>query len=186
MAPPAPTTLANVHGRKPTRGLRPWLLIPKVVAVGFVLGLSIVELLLTNWARQSADFGDADYAAHDLFLVKHFLTHFLEPAVGLAALLGLLLFLQHPAVFLRQRWWQGKMVLLAATGAASLWLAGRLELLGPGSLSSLWRQVAWGQWGLIGLTISVIVLGRLKPRLGSNPARAGAGAATSPKQGTTP
>jgi len=186
MPTPASTTPVNIHGRKPTRGLRPWLLIPKVLAVGFVFGSSIVELLVTNWARQSADFGDADYAARDLFLVKRFLTHFIEPAVGLAALLGLWLFLQHPSVFLRQRWWQVKMGLLAATGAVSFWLAGRLEILGPGSPPSLWRQVAWGQWGLIGLTISVIVLGRLKPRLGHNPAPAGAGALAPPKQGTTP
>jgi hypothetical protein len=186
MPPPASTTPVNLHGRKPTRGLRPWLLIPKVLVVGCVLGAAVTDALAANWARAFAVAGELDYAGHDLLLVKRLFTHGVEPAVAAAAILGLFLFLQHPGVFLRQRWWQAKLATLAATGLLSLWLSPRLRALNPGSPTALWRQVAAGQCGLIVLTICVIVLGRLKPRLGQTRARDAAVPTAGLLQGTPP
>jgi hypothetical protein len=169
MPPDAPATYVNVHGRRPTRGLRPWLLIPKVLAVGAVLGMMLAMILATNAAHDFAQAGQGEGAAEYLWLVRRLFHLFIERGIGIAALLGILLFLQHRAVFLRQRWWQAKMAALACSGALSLWLAPRMGELNPASTPGAWKLVAAGQWGLIGLTICVIVLGRLKPRLGQRP-----------------
>jgi uncharacterized membrane protein len=171
MAPDLRRSYVNIHGRKPTRGLRPWLLIPKVLAVGAALGLQLATILATTAARDFAQAGRPDAATTYLFLVKRLFGRCTEPAIAAAAVLGILLFAQHPAVFVRQRWWQTKMAALVGSGGLSLWLSPRLAELTPAATPAAWEQALVGQCALIGLTICVIVLGRLKPRLGQGAPR---------------
>lgn len=168
----------NKHGRKPGRGLRPWLLIPKVLSVAALFGgfLAASVLLHTHHPTTHAQWADLIESVGTLF------TRLIVPAVFCVVILGILLLLQHWRVFLAQRWMQLKLLLLLLAvpplHLTGRWLIGQARLaLADGDLDrvaelmgrfTLTADLAIAALGL------VMVIGRHKPRLGKPPrSRAG-------------
>lgn len=143
-------TYINRHGRKPGRGLRPWLLIPKVLAVCCYFG-SLVSMLAVWFAmpRSSAP------PIQPMLLIDNYIT---IPSLLIAMLLGLALAIHHGPVLLRMRWLQFKILLAVSL----LFIHFRLEMsfLSRTPLKPLILAVA--------AAMLIIWLGRHKPRLGQN------------------
>lgn len=169
--------IPNIHGRKPTRGIRPWLLLPKVLAVFTLLGglLAALILICTSDPRTPADWR---YLERTLTRLYHWMV---VPGAVASIMLGVMLLLADGwRIMLRQRWLQVKLALLAVaipglhTLSRGLLLWIRYELVvgepdGPhGLLDALGSVTAAG----VAVLVVVIILGRLKPRLGQNWARA--------------
>ncbi len=161
-------TYRNKHGRKPGRGIRPWLLLPKVLAVGMYFGGQAA--VMTLW-----------YCPPRINIIRPSMTYaaFLFSLLVLPALLvtdsfGILLLLQHPKLLLRQRWLQVKLALLALVlPAMHLFFVARFNTMGDENrlLADRLRaaeQLDWGLPLLLLATMGIIILGRLKPSLGQN------------------
>jgi len=178
MAEPAKV---NRHGRKPGRGIRPVLLIPKIVAVCMLLGgLAAVAILLRPgqaWTMPALAATTDD--------ISHLFRFLIIPAAGLAILCGIALLLQHPKILLRQRWMQAKLVLLViAIPLGHILTRTQMQTLhtiahGESAIpaSSMMRPAVVDR--MFGLAIAaqmllgfILILGRLKPALGQNWARA--------------
>jgi uncharacterized membrane protein len=164
----------NKHGRRPGRGLRPWLLLPKLLAVSVFLGGLVAALALWlegGWHRLDK----ADPAR--LALVERVSRLFIcviVPALLAAMTLGLALLLHHGRIMLRLRWLQVKLVLVAI-GVPTMhhFMSDRLGQLRRAATEQVWNTAAadhftWGLVGLIAWTACLVALGRLKPRLGQN------------------
>lgn len=164
----------NRHRRKAGRGVRPWLLLPKVIAVAICLGGWTATLAVCFLALGKAK-ATGEGVSDDLLAVMHVLIVYITvPALLAAIVFGLLLFLQHPRSFLRMRWLWVKLVILAVgVPTAHLLMyhrfqAVRLEAESTTAQWSALRHFTLGlAWVLAG-TIVVVLLGRLKPRLGQN------------------
>jgi uncharacterized membrane protein len=168
--------IRNIHGRRGTRGLRPWLLIPKIIAITWLLGglTAVAVLIFTSEPHTPAAWADLERALSHLY---HWMV---IPGAILAVTCGILLLTHHGwGLMLRQRWLKVKLAiaLLTITGlhltSRALLLDIRRELVagepdGPTGLLN-----ALGVVSVIGLAllITVVVLGRIKPRLGQNWAR---------------
>ncbi len=163
----------NKHGRRPGRGIRPWLLVPKVLSVGALLGgfLAAAVLLHASQPTTHEQWATLISTISTLFLCL------IVPAVICVILLGVLLFLQHPKVFLKMRWFQVKAVLLVL-------LLPPLHLTGRGlidearlalAVDDLARVADLMRYFTITADLAVLALvimvtiGRLKPRLGQRP-----------------
>jgi uncharacterized membrane protein len=163
----------NIHGRRPGRGIRPWLLIPKVLAVASLLGgfVSAATILHT------ADPQTPQQWTQLIQTVSHLFTRLIVPAVLIVIVLGLALLLQHPRVFLTRRWLQLKLLLLAVALPP-------LHLTARGMLNQARQALASGQMELtaehmgrftmvldlaVAAVTAVVCIGRLKPRLGQKP-----------------
>lgn len=163
----------NKHGRRPGRGLRPWVLIPKVLAVGALFGgfLSVSVLMHTHPPKTLEQWDTLIEMVGTLF------TRLIVPAVLCVVGLGILLLWMHWRAFLGMRWVCLKLVLLGVA-LPSLHLTGRW-LIGQARLASqageLDRVAAlMGRFGLtidlaVAALVVVIVIGRHKPRLGQRP-----------------
>ena len=164
----------NIHGRKAGRGVRPWLLIPKVLAVGVYFGGLVVTTVIWFTGPRRAPDPTAPHVQAWIAQVSILFRFVLVPALLLAMLLGFVLFLQHPSVFARLRWWQVKVASVAiGVPAGHLFMASRFRLLKSASPSN-WSaefQLECGLVVLIAWTIWLIFLGRHKPRLWQNWAR---------------
>ena len=170
--------LRNRYGRRPGRGIRPWLLLPKVIAVNIYFGALVAATVL--WLTGPRFSAPAENAQQSLLLIAqmHLLfLYLIVPALLGAMLMGILLFLQHPRVFARMRWWQLKIVLLAiGVPCAHLLVSSRLQLVRQavgqhqGDLLAQ-QQLSWALLALVAGSLVLIVIGRLKPRLGQNWAR---------------
>lgn len=165
----------NIHGRRPTRGLRPWLLVPKVIAVAAYLGGCVSLAVLCRQALHHHQARSRPLPDTTIHLIDALVRYVIDPAAILVTALGLLLLLQHPREFLRQRWLQVKLAsLLLAAPAGKVFLEWRLANVR--SEEGRWKLTYLSNledtvWGLIVLAAWVIVLGRLKPRFGQNWAR---------------
>lgn len=170
---------ANKHGRRPGRGLRPWLLIPKVLCVAALFGgfLAASVLLHTHHPTTHAQWADLIESVSTLFL------RLIVPAVFCVVILGVLLLVQHWRVFLAMRWVRLKlMLLLLALPPLHLtgrWLIGEARLaLAEGDLDRvaelMGRFTLTADLAIVALAV-VMVIGRHKPRLGqpSRPRSAG-------------
>jgi uncharacterized membrane protein len=173
-----PVTYTNRFGRRQTRGLRPWLLVPKVIAVAVYIG-GLASATVLWWV---SDLGGAHMTQAQRLLVlgqvRALFTWLLVPALLTAIVLGIALLLQHPRVLLRLRWLIVKLAMVAVlVPAAHLYLSSRVGLLRQTVLAGQTPDpavVAQVQWGLaLALAGFVIVaaIARLKPRLGQNWAR---------------
>lgn len=165
------TPHTNRHGRKPGRGLRPWLLIPKYLAVGAYFGgiMAVAVLFFLPDEGHGVDVRMRESAIR----IAHWL---ILPGAVLASVMGMALWLQHAKVFWRMRWFRVKLLLIFG-------LLGPIEMLGYTLITNLdaWKgqsktvdvdrlvsAAGLGATliGLIILAVTIIMLGRLKPRLG--------------------
>lgn len=159
--------MENRYGRKGGRGLRPWLLIPKVLAVGVYLG-SVTTCAVIFFTR------DAERVAETVEQVSRLMRFLVVPAMLTAATFGVLLLMQHPRVFLRMRWFQAKLAIMAAgVPAAHFFMSSRLDAMRHAVDSAdAARELTWGFAVLLAGSAVVVFIGRHKPRLGQNWAKA--------------
>jgi hypothetical protein len=154
------TRIKNKFGRKGGRGIRPWLLIPKVLAVGCVLG-GLVAMGVIACAQ-------IDQTGAVLGLI---LSRVVAPGVAVAMLCGVGLFRQHAVVFWRMRWLRVKfgVLMVLLMDLAFLWesVAGHADEapseVGGGEAL---RAIRWSVAVAIALVVTLVVLGRYKPRFG--------------------
>lgn len=147
----------NQYGRTWGRGIRPWILIPKYLAVSLLLGglASVLVLALCSSGQGTANQDQARQLIRTLF---RFL---IIPATISSILLGIFLLLQHPRPFLRMRWLILKLILVALITPLSHALLSR----------AIHHQIGMGPFlkypacALTGFVL-ISILGRLKPRLG--------------------
>ncbi|WP_428939853.1 hypothetical protein [Fontivita pretiosa] len=175
----------NKFGRKPGRGIRPWLLLPKIIAIAIYLG-GLASVLAIWIFSDVAALSLADPRRQFIIdLVGGLMVRLVIPALVLALLLGVGLFFQYPRHFPLIRWWQTKMILLAIVIPTShffcRWQFLILRHTDQQAASALAAsRLAWGlAFALLG-SILVVILGRLKPRLGQNPASVAARLSPSP------
>ncbi|MCY2951306.1 MAG: hypothetical protein NTU53_04925 [Planctomycetota bacterium] len=169
--PPTPT---NRFGRRPGRGRRPFILLPKLIALALFVG-SLASLLIIWFGSAFTSLPPADPRRLLLLRLISLLVRFLTiPALLAALLFGLALFLQHPRQFIRMRWLIVKLATLAILmPAAHLFLYTRMELLRDAFAHHTTNppaesQFAYGFATVLAISIFVVILGRLKPRLGQN------------------
>jgi uncharacterized membrane protein len=168
------TTRTNIHGRKPGRGVRPWLLLPKVIAVGTFLGSYAATLFVwVNGNITALEPGDPR-RMWTIDTVGRLIRWLVVPALLVAIVFGVLLFLQHPRPFMRMRWLKVKLtMLLILTPAAHFFLFSRLAILRAAEARGISDDLAADQF-TFGLSVAllgyvlILILGRLKPRLGQN------------------
>ena len=151
--------------RRGGRGLRPWILMPKVICVCVALGSLVtgVALWLTEPSPGSAGLMEIEHRIFSQIMV---------PAILGAIFFGLLLFLQHPRVFFRLRWLQIKLVVVAIfLPVVHVWVSS--QLLKLSNLDTKGNNATFVTWLYIAVItlLLLIVLGRQKPRLGQNWAR---------------
>jgi len=161
----------NIYGRKGGRGIRPWLLIPKIFGlVTYVGGFCAV---LALWI--SSDFTSLDLTDPRRALVLHqvsrILVYLIVPAAITTILFGVLLLLQHPKVFLGRRWMQVKLIaLLIVIPSCHFYSRAQYTQIKTTTEKNLSDAAARKFQGAIIAAITgsaaVIVLGRIKPRLG--------------------
>jgi len=170
---PAPPT--NRFGRRPGRGRRPFFLLPKLIAVALYLG-SLAAILAIWLASDFPSLAPADPRRLMLLDQISLLIMYLHIPLLLGALaFGAALFLQHPRVFLRLRWLQVKLLcLLILIPASHFFLASRFARLEDPSAdrARAATQFTVGLALTLAASIWIIILGRLKPHLGQNWAKA--------------
>jgi hypothetical protein len=144
----------NIHGRKPGRGLRPFLLIPKYLCVATLLGSLIATLVILPLMPENA--------ADPRWLIVRRIYHVaIIPATAGSVFFGILLLLQHPRPFLRMRWLIVKLLALACVvPTAHLRLSQQLR---QGYI--IWQHVWLTTFLALLAFILIAILGRLKPRL---------------------
>ena len=160
--------------------MRPWWLIPKVLSVGvYYGGLVTAAVLWFTGPRRSMDKGD--HILQWIDQVGSVFRFVVVPAVSAAMVFGFLLLLQHPRVLIRLRWLRVKLVIVALfIPAAHVFLSSRLALLREAAAQSTidysaeW-QFEMGLVAAIAISTLIVVLGRHKPKLGQNWAKAFAG-----------
>jgi len=156
---------ANIHGRKPGRGLRPWLLIPKVLAVAIYFG-SLVAACAIWLVREQTTLPIATVS----FLIRAVSV----PALVVSLVLGAVLTMMHWPHIPRMRWWQVKVLsAVVLLPVSHLFLASRFSLLRESisvgkSGEELARQVDGGMLFAIAASTWIIFLGRHKPTLAQN------------------
>ncbi|MCG8512331.1 MAG: hypothetical protein MI741_24185, partial [Rhodospirillales bacterium] len=166
----------NIHGRKPGRGIRPWLLIPKVLAVAGFFGGSLAAMALT-WHYLSLMIDQYDEPAriqlqHAPHLLRIIFLAVIVPSTCVALVTGIgLLITNSPRIMLRQRWLVVKLALVALGVPVMHFLMviqmHRVEdvleqgLRDPGPLQGFFN----GTIVLILGCVLLIFLGRHKPRL---------------------
>jgi uncharacterized membrane protein len=152
----------NVHGRKSGRGLRPWLLIPKVLCVAAAFGGYLAAAVLAGAERRDALLAVLDFVV-------------LPGLIG-ATLLGAILVAEHGTILLRMRWMQVKLLAVLLLVPVHLWLRSGIVLHAPtvsrfdnpGVHTGL-NMLTLGRAAVpVVLTGLIVWLGRHKPRLGQN------------------
>jgi len=168
---------ANIHARRGGRGVRPWLLVPKVVAIALYLGGLAAVTFIWVGSNYNAMPVDDPRRAWVLNLVGRLMVFFVVPALLVVMLLGVLLLLQHPGIYLRMRWLQAKLlVLVLVIPFGHFWCRTQtLTLRDPAAPLEAQRiaarRLSYGLAGTLIGSIGVVVIGRSRPRLGQNWAR---------------
>jgi uncharacterized membrane protein len=164
----------NIFGRKPGRGIRPWLLIPTVISVAIFIGsLTTTCVIWFTSGYEHLPVGSPERAA-TIKQVSMLIRALVVPALLCVILFGVLLLLQHPRQFLRLRWLVVKLtILVVITPAAHVYLFSCLAMLRETETKGVGNNAASDAFGrgLIAALIVyvvILILGRLKPRLGQN------------------
>lgn len=159
----------NIYGRKGGRGLRPFLLIPKVLAVATFFGALVVATVIV-WTVEPRGGQQWDHVGRTVSMIFRRVA---VPALVAAIVFGLLLWLQHPRALIGMRWLQVKLILLAVALPLLHWynsdrVAQLVAYESDGAVTGppdvLW-QVRWGMLVSIVVMTAVVILGRHKPRL---------------------
>jgi uncharacterized membrane protein len=173
-----PGPYINRFGRRGGRGIRPWFLLPKVIAVGLYLGGLAAALVIWLAAGFSALDAADPQRLRLIGQMRLLMLVLVVPALLAVLVLGLLLLLQHPRQLIRMRWIIVKLgsVAVVITGG-HLFVSSRLRMLREAYRAgvaddSAALQFALGLAVVLAGSIWIIILGRLKPRLGQNWARA--------------
>ena len=161
----------NIHGRRRGRGVRPWLLIDKLIGlcafIGGLASLAVRGLL-----------GPLPDAQNEWLLLKESMRAVFFPValagLFLALLAGLCLWLQMPRVFLRMRWFKIKIIaLIILIPALHLLGRSRVLLLNHAidesrliDAARWWRQAALVYLLAFCLMVVIACIGRIKPRFG--------------------
>ncbi|MBI1375371.1 MAG: hypothetical protein GC159_21860 [Phycisphaera sp.] len=163
--------VTNVHGRKGGRGARPYWLIAKVIGVaayfgGLTAALAITLAVEPRTADQWTQMADTLRA---IFLFAA------VPGLLLAVVCGIVLSRMHGGVLWRMRWVKLKVAIaVVSVPALHLWVSGvvgRIRAnadkinIGDGEIERL-HSVQLGLAVAIVVTLTLIYLGRHKPRLG--------------------
>jgi uncharacterized membrane protein len=166
-----PDAYLNKFGRKPGRGVRPWLLIPKIFGLITYVGGFCAVLVL--WI--ASDFTSLELTDPRREMVLHqvsrILVFLIVPAALTTILFGVLLLLQHPRVFLSRRWMQVKLLaILTVIPTCHFYARSQYTQLKNATEKNISDSAA-GRFqtsiiAAIAGSAVVIVLGRLKPRLG--------------------
>ena len=174
MNAPSRKTYPNVHGRRGGRGLRPILIVLKLICVAAFVGGLIVLLAAVIAAPPPASPEDWQQRAD---LISRTFRRAIVPGVTGAEIAGILLFSSIWRTLLRMRWFQVKIVLVAVCmPALHLFMSGRSEKLhailsataDPASAAEVHGHLLTGAVFALGLGIVLLVLGRIKPRLGQD------------------
>lgn len=163
----------NIHGRRGGRGLRPWILLPKLVSVAVFVGAYVSATALWYYFR----FGGAGDAVWPVQAVSFLFRRVIVPSLFSTLFFGIVLLLQHPKVFIRRRWLQVKLVIAMVLPAIHFaarrnFATVKAALLDPQSdVSPADLEAASVTFSIclaVGLSgaLMLVVLGRLKPRLG--------------------
>jgi hypothetical protein len=166
-----PATIVNRFGRNGGRGVRPWLLIPKIIGVAIYVGglATVLGLWILSDFRSLELLDPRRRLVIDL--VSRLMIFVVVPGLLVALIFGIALLLQLPRQFLRMRWLQVKLISLAVLiPAGHLFCSSRLAMLRDATdrtmSESLARQFTLGLALSLAGSIWVMILGRLKPRLG--------------------
>lgn len=172
---------ANQFGRKPGRGLRPWMLLPKIIAVAMLIGglAAVVATAGPPHALASSAATTRAVWAQQVDSLEHLFRWVVIPGSTAAIIFGVALFFQHPAVFIRQRWMQVKLLLVLLglpmlhllMRSRTLELAAWVQSAGGSSEAedrglALLAEIRWLAAGGLLLCVLIAVIGRHKPRLG--------------------
>lgn len=166
-------TYVNRHGRQWGRGVRPMLLIPKVLAVGMLFGglCAMAAIAFGEPLGAGAPLADRLRALGRLFY------YVVLPGAGVSLFCGWALMLQHFAVMLRQRWVWAKAISgwLLVGALFVVWRLIRLEAWAEvADRGAQMQTLRWSIAAAIAATALVVFFGRHKPRLGQPYGKAGA------------
>lgn len=177
--PVSSPTPQNIHGRKGGRGLRPYLILPKYVFVSIFLG-GLVSLLVLAFLRPMPQRIEEWQFRIKLVAISYVFV--VVPGLLGGMIVGLILLFSHFRAFVRMRWLQLKLLLVAVcVPCLHFYMRGKatqlhalLDRNEPGDLQqapALWLDLRNGTLSAIMFALVVIFLGRIKPRLGQNYAR---------------
>ena len=163
----------NIYGRKGGRGVRPWLLIPKVLCLSIFVGAYVAATVLWFYYR----LGYSDRAVWPVRAVSVVFLSVIVPSLIATLLFGLLLFAQHPKVFITRRWLQAKLVIAVALIGTHTIARGTFQSIKAVVLDDSWQGATaeietecarFSMCLIVGLAgaVLLVLLGRLKPRLG--------------------
>ena len=171
-------TDSNAHRviRKPGRGFRPYLLIPKVLAIAVYFGATVCAgVLWYLWVGfKPLSEIDAVILKEHVLTVRLLMVVIAVPALVFTMILGILLWLEHPKTFLKLRWLRVKLLLLGVgVPVFHMFMASHLhhfrEALDSGTIEqSLKSQLNLGFMLLLIWSAVIIWLGRHEPRLWQN------------------
>lgn len=166
--------IRNIYGRRPGRGLRPYLIVLKVLSVACFLGGSAAVLAVLLASPPA----DLEGWRHRGGSVERVYRAVIIPGLGSALVFGTVLFASIWRAMLRMRWFITKMVLIVvAVPALHVYASSRMlaleSLLAQPSPDlqqalRLCNQMAIGTLAAIVFAVASIVLGRVKPRLGQD------------------
>lgn len=165
----------NIHGRRAGRGLRPILIVLKLLCVSVFIGGLVVVLAGFVLAPQTRD---AQAWREQAALLSRYYAYAIVPGISGALVCGTLLAASFLRVIIQMRWFQVKIFVVAvAMPALHLYLRSRsgdlrdvLAQSSPdiGRVAAIHSQIVDGMLVALGVAVVVLVLGRLKPRLGQD------------------
>src|SRR4051812_31323906 len=149
-------TPPNKFGRRPGRGVRPWLLLPKVVAVATFLGGYAATLFVWFTGDVTALEPGDPRRLWTIDVVGRLIPCLVFPALLVPIAFGFLLLLQPPRPLLRMRWLIVKLVaLLILTPTPPFFLFSRLTILRHAEARGISDDLAADQFSF-GLTVALV------------------------------
>jgi uncharacterized membrane protein len=165
---------ANVHGRRGGRGLRPYFIVLKLICVaGFLGGLMALLAAMLAGPRPTST---ADWQQRADLIGRTF-RWIIVPGVTGAEIVGILLLSSIWRTLIRMRWFVVKIVLVVVgMPGLHLFMSGRSEKLQallsasaePALAAEVHGHLLAGAVFALGLGVVLLILGRIKPRLGQN------------------
>ncbi len=167
----------NIYGRRAGRGVRPYLIVLKLLGVATFVG-GLVAVLAVLCAMKE---GDVQSWRLDAATVRLIFARVVVPGLIAALVFGTLLASSMWRVVIRMRWFATKMVLVVvAVPVLHVYMSTRSAALRGALLQSpaglqravvLRNQMIIGTVLALGFAVAAVVLGRVKPRLGQDYAR---------------